>query len=610
MPSTFSLLPKYLSTRGKHTLSGFITVKKRTHYCGDLRLSDVGNEVVLMGWVHRRRDHGGVIFVDLRDREGLAQVVFNPELSPESHREAHRIRSEFVLAVKGKVRLRPEGMANPDLETGGIEVMACELEIFNESKTPPFVLDTDSDISEDIRLKYRYLDLRRKKMRQNLILRSKTAAETRSYLQKEGFLEIETPFLTRSTPEGARDYLVPSRINQGMFYALPQSPQLFKQLLMVAGLDRYYQIVRCFRDEDLRADRQPEFTQIDIEMSFISEEDIIRTIEGLMSHIFKACINEKLTTPFLRITYDEATERYGTDSPDTRFSMELRDLTGIVKDSDFQVFREVAASGGIIKAIKVEDKKLLSRKDLDSLTNYVSAYGAKGLAWARVKDGGWTSPIFKFFKPDEVDQINKKMAAAPGDLILFVADSPGIVHDSLGNLRVHLAGELGLIDQETFGFTWITRFPMFEYSDHEKRFVSKHHPFTSPVAEDIPFLETNPGRVRARAYDLVLNGCEIGGGSIRIHQKEIQSKMFNALGIKKDEVRMKFGFLLDALEYGAPPHGGVALGFDRLMMIMTGAESIRDVMAFPKTQKAACLLTDAPGKVSIEQLMELSLKIV
>ncbi|MDO9527613.1 MAG: aspartate--tRNA ligase [Syntrophales bacterium] len=591
-------------------MSDFITVNKRTHYCGNLGPSDTGKEVVLMGWVHRRRDHGGVIFVDLRDREGLAQVVFNPEVSPKFHKEAHRIRSEFVLAVKGKVRPRPEGMVNPDLKTGGIEVMVDELEIFNESKTPPFVLDADVDISENLRLKYRYLDLRRPKIQQKLILRNKVAAETRNYLQKEGFIEIETPFLTKSTPEGARDYLVPSRINHGMFYALPQSPQLFKQLLMVSGFDKYYQIVRCFRDEDLRADRQPEFTQIDIEMSFISEEDIIRTMEGLMSHLFKTCINKEVMVPFTRMTYDEAMARYGKDNPDTRFSLELRDLTGIVKDSGFQVFREVSDRGGVIKAIKVDDGKPLSRKDLDSLTDYVSTYGAKGIAWARVNADGWTSPIFKFLKPAEIEQINKKMEAIPGNVILFVADSPGIVNDSLSSLRIHLAKKLGLIDHEVFAFTWITRFPMFEYGEQEKRFAAKHHPFTSPLTEDIPLLKTDPGKVKARAYDLVLNGTEIGGGSIRIHQKEIQAEVFNVLGLKEDEVRMKFGFFLDALEYGTPPHGGIAFGFDRMIMLMTGAESIRDVIAFPKTQKATCPLTDAPGKISIEQLMELSLKIV
>ena len=591
-------------------MSKFITEKKRTHYCGDLRSSHAGSEVILMGWVHRRRDHGGVIFIDLRDREGIAQIVFNPEINPEIHTEAHRIRSEYVLAVKGKVRIRPEDMTNPSMKTGEIEVMTDELEILNESKTPPFVLEDDADISENIRLKYRYLDLRRHQVQQNLIFRSKVAQETRNYLQKEGFIEVETPFLTKSTPEGARDYLVPSRVNPGTFFALPQSPQLFKQLLMVSGFDKYYQIVKCFRDEDLRADRQPEFTQIDMEMSFISEDDIISVNEGLMTHIFKECLNKELHVPFPRITYKEAIERYGKDNPDTRFTLELRDLTDILKDSGFGVFSEVAGSGGIIKAIKVEDGKRLSRKDLDELTNYVSDFGAKGLAWARIKEEDWTSPIFKFLKPEEVQKINKKMEAKTGDLILFVADSPSVVHNALGNLRVHIAWKLGLVDTEVFSFTWITNFPMFEYSDKEKRLIATHHPFTSPMEEDISLLKTDPGKVRARAYDLVLNGSEIGGGSIRIHKQDVQTMIFKALGLTDEEARAKFGFLLDALEYGTPPHGGIAFGLDRIIMIMTGAESIRDTMAFPKTQKATCLLTDAPSRVGIEQLMELSLKIV
>ena len=591
-------------------MSKFIIENKRTHYCGDLRSSHAGSEVILMGWVHRRRDHGGVIFIDLRDREGIAQIVFNPEINPEIHTEAHRIRSEYVLAVKGKVRIRPEDMTNPSMKTGEIEVMADELEILNESKTPPFVLEDNADISENIRLKYRYLDLRRHQIQQNLIFRSKVAQETRNYLQKEGFIEVETPFLTKSTPEGARDYLVPSRVNPGMFFALPQSPQLFKQLLMVSGFDKYYQIVKCFRDEDLRADRQPEFTQIDMEMSFISEDDIISVNEGLMTHIFKECLNKELHVPFPRITYKEAIERYGKDNPDTRFTLELRDLTDILKDSDFGVFSEVAGSGGIIKAIKVEDGKRLSRKDLDELANYVSDFGAKGLAWARIKEEDWTSPIFKFLKPQEVAAVNKEMEVKTGDLILFVADSPSVVHNALGNLRIHIAGKLGLVDTEVFSFTWITDFPMFEYSDKEKRLIATHHPFTSPMDEDISLLETDPGKVRARAYDLVLNGSEIGGGSIRVHKQNVQTMIFKALGLTDEEARVKFGFLLDALEYGTPPHGGIAFGLDRIIMIMTGAESIRDTMAFPKTQKATCLLTDAPSRVGIEQLMELSLKIV
>ena len=591
-------------------MSEFITEDKRTHYCGNIRAGHAGEDVVLMGWVHRRRDLGGLIFIDLRDREGIVQIVLDPEKKPQAHALAHDIRSEFVLAIKGRVNLRPADMINPSLKTGEVEVVIDELEILNESDTPPFVLDGETDVSENLLLKYRYLDLRRKGIQQNIILRSKVTAETRTYLQREGFIDVETPFLTKSTPEGARDYLVPSRVSPGAFYALPQSPQLFKQLLMVSGFDKYYQIVKCFRDEDMRADRQPEFTQIDMEMSFISESDIINTVEGMMVHIFKACLDRDMRVPFPRLTYREAIDRYGRDNPDTRFSLEIEDLTDIAGRSGFRVFSEVVKNGGMVKALLLTDGKTLSRKDLDALGDFVGQYGAKGLAWVRVNKDGWTGSIEKFFDQGNIKSINEKMGAQPGSLLLFVADTKDVVNDALGALRIHLAEKLELIDRETLAFTWITEFPMFEYSKTEERYMATHHPFTSPVTQDIPLLETNPGKVRARAYDLVLNGSEIGGGSIRIHKSDVQSMVFKTLGLGEDEARTKFGFLLDALKYGTPPHGGIAFGLDRMVMIMAGAESIRDVIAFPKTLKATCLLTDAPSKVSAEQLADLSLKTI
>ncbi len=582
---------------------------RRSHSCNELGIDHIDEEITLMGWILRRRDHGGVIFIDLRDRWGITQIVFNPELNSEEHAKAHALRSEWVLAVKGRVSPRPEGMVNENLKTGAIEVMVNELRILNVSKTPPFPLDEDVEVSDNLRLQYRYLDLRRPGMANNLIMRHKACQALRSYLNGENFLEIETPFLTRSTPEGARDYLVPSRVNAGKFYALPQSPQLFKQLLMVAGMDRYYQIVKCFRDEDLRADRQPEFTQVDMELSFVREEDIYRIAEGLMTSLFVATRDIELKTPFPRMTYDEAVARFGTDKPDTRFALELISLTDVVKDCGFKVFRTVVEKGGLVKSINAKGCATFSRKDLDDLTGYVGNFGAKGLAWVKVKeDGEWQSPIAKFFTEQERADMSATLDAQPGDLLFFVADAPAIVHQALSELRLELARRLAMVDKNTFDFLWVTDFPLLEYDHEQKRHTAVHHPFTLPVEEDMALLDSDPGKVRSRAYDLVLNGTEIGGGSLRIHQKDMQDKVFAALGIDAEEAADKFDFLLKALELGAPPHGGIAFGLDRLMMILTGRDSIRDVIAFPKTQKATCPLTDAPAGVARKQLTELHLR--
>ena len=582
---------------------------RRTHHCNELGAAEVGLEVVLMGWVQRRRDHGGVIFVDLRDREGLTQVVFNPDINPDDHAKAHSLRSEYVIGVRGHVTPRPEGMTNPNLVTGAIEVMVSELRIFNAAATPPFMIEENLEVSEPLRLKYRHLDLRRPRLQRNMVLRHKAAAAVRQYLNGNGFLDIETPFLTRSTPEGARDYLVPSRVNPGQFYALPQSPQLFKQMLMVSGFERYYQIVRCFRDEDLRADRQPEFTQIDMEFSFVGEEDIMALCEGLMAYVFQEVLGRVIQSPFPRLTYAEALDRYGLDKPDTRFGLELKEISDIVKDSGFKVFAEVVQKGGIVKALNAKGCSGFSRKEIDDLARFVAVYKAKGMAWVKVRDNDWQSPIAKYFTDAEKARLTERIDMAPGDLVFFMADQPAIANEALGQLRNHLGQRLDLIDQDAFNFTWVTQFPMFEYDGAEKRYEALHHPFTAPLEADYDRLETDPAAVRSRAYDLVLNGFEIGGGSIRIHDMDLQSRVFKTLGMDQQTYEGKFGFLLEALQSGAPPHGGLAFGFDRLVMLLCGESSIRDVIAFPKTQKAACLLTGAPSEAAAAQLDELNLRI-
>ena len=582
---------------------------RRTHTCCELGADNVGAEVVLMGWVQRRRDHGGVIFVDLRDKNGLTQVAFNPEVNPTVHAKAHVIRSEYVIGIRGNVKKRLEGMTNPKLKTGEIEVFATELKILNTAETPPFIIEDHVDVSENIRLKFRHIDLRRPLLQNNIITRHKAAAIIRQYLNDQGFIDIETPMLTRSTPEGARDYLVPSRVNSGMFYALPQSPQIFKQLLMISGFDRYYQIVKCFRDEDLRADRQPEFTQIDMEMSFIGEDDVLEITENMMVNLFGDLLKKDLQTPFPRLSYEVAVDRFGLDKPDLRFALELVDISDIVENAGFKVFSDVVKKGGIVKAINAKGCIDFTRKEIDDLTDFITVYRAKGLAWIKVREDSWQSPIAKFFTDDEKQALSERIDMHPGDLVFFVADQPKITNEALGQLRNFLGKKLGLIQEDSFSFVWITRFPLLEFDENEGRNQALHHPFTAPLEEDYGLLEDDPLSVRSRAYDLVLNGSEIGGGSIRIHQRELQERVFEALGMDRKTYEEKFGFLLSALDSGAPPHGGIALGFDRLAMILCGQPSIRDVIAFPKTQKAACLLTNAPAGAGKAQLDELSLRV-
>lgn len=583
---------------------------KRTTYCGNVTESFIGETITIKGWVQKRRDLGGLIFIDLRDREGIVQVVFNPDLSQEALELAERIRNEYVISVTGSVVARGERTVNPNLKTGKIEIHAEDVQIINEAKTPPFMIDDQMEVSEDVRLKYRYVDLRRPAMADTFRMRHNVTTSFRSFLNENGFLDVETPILTKSTPEGARDYLVPSRVHPGEFYALPQSPQIFKQLLMVSGFDRYYQIARCFRDEDLRADRQPEFTQIDMEMSFMEQEEIILLVEEMMAKLMKDVKGLDIESVFPRMTYDEAMSRYGSDKPDTRFAMELIDVSEIVKDSGFKVFSGAVAGGGQVKLINVKGAASnYSRKDIDGLTEFVSRYGAKGLAWLKVEEEGLKGPISKFVSDEDASSLSAASEAETGDLLLFVADKKSVVADALGALRLKLGKELGLIDESVFNFLWVTDWPLLEFDEGDNRYYAAHHPFTMPVREDLELLETNPGEVRAQAYDLVLNGYELGGGSLRIYERDIQEKMFSVLGFSKEEANEQFGFLLEAFEYGTPPHGGIALGLDRLVMLLAGRSNLRDTIAFPKTASASCVLTDAPGGVSEAQLKELSLSL-
>ncbi len=583
--------------------------KKRTHTCGELRASDVGKIVTLNGWVDRRRDLGGLIFIDLRDRYGKTQIVFSAQHNYEAYQIAKELKSEYVISVTGKVERRPKGAENPSIPTGEIDVLADEVQILSKSETPPFLIEDDINVSEELRLKYRYLDLRRPVMQSNLITRHRMAQIVRKYFDENNFLEIETSFLVKSTPEGARDFLVPSRIHPGKFYALPQSPQLYKQILMVAGFDRYFQIVKCFRDEDLRADRQPEFTQIDIEMSFVTEEDVFNIVEGLMVRLFKEIKGIEIPTPFPRITYKEAIETYGTDKPDLRFDLKIVNVTEILKTTEFKIFRETIDRGGIICGLNLKGCANYSRKQIDELTTLAKNYGAEGLVHFKVENAELDSPVAKYFSKLSLQKLKEKMNSNDGDLIILVSDEPQKVYSILGNMRIELGKRLNLIDEDEFKLAWIVDFPLLEWDEEENRWVSVHHPFTSPKLEDIPLLDTDPGKVRARAYDLVLNGNEIAGGSIRIHDAQLQEKIFRLLGISEVEAKKKFGFLLEAFKYGPPPHGGIAFGFDRLVMIFTGMRSIRDVIAFPKTSSAISLMDEAPSEVDPKQLEELHIQI-
>lgn len=582
---------------------------KRTHMCAELGMENVGEKVVVMGWAHKRRDLGGVIFIDLRDRSGVVQVVVRSEIDDALFKKAETIRNEYVLAIAGDVVKRDPETVNPKIKTGEIEVVARELRILSKSETVPFLIEENSDVNEATRLKYRFIDLRRPDMQRNLELRHRVAKIARDYYDAHGFLEIETPMLTKSTPEGARDYLVPSRVHRGKFYALPQSPQLFKQLLMISGFDKYFQIVKCFRDEDLRADRQPEFTQIDIEMSFVDVEDVLTINEGFIKKAFEEALGIEIETPIPRISYKEAMERFGSDKPDMRFGLELINVSDIVENCGFKVFSEAIKNGGSVRAINAKGcGARFSRREIDGLVEFVKDFKAKGMAWIVLDEEGVKSAIAKFFSESEIKAILERVGAEPGDLICFIADTDEIVFEALGHLRLELARKLGLLKKNEYKFVWITEFPLLEFDVEERRWVAKHHPFTSPMEEDVQYLEKDPGRVRAKAYDIVLNGVELGGGSIRIHSQELQSRIFKVIGFTEEDAWNRFGFLLEAFKYGAPPHGGMAFGFDRLIMLMAGRDSIRDVIAFPKVQNASCLMTNAPDFVEPKQLRELHIR--